>query len=90
MSPSSSPQSLSLDQQILDAIGERILELPAGFSAESDLYDAGLDSMATMQLMLLLEERFGVNLPESHISCANFRTVHQLARLVEKCQAARA
>lgn len=84
-----SSEATAIDQQLLRAIGERILELPADFTADSDLYDAGLDSMATMQLMLVIEEKFGVNLPEAQVSCANFRTVAQLARLVEKCLARR-
>ncbi len=86
---SPSTESIPIHQQLLAAIGERILELPPGFTVDSDLYDAGLDSMATLQLMLLIEERFGVNLPEAQVTCANFRTITQLAHLVEKALARR-
>ncbi len=82
MSQSPLPDLVSLEQQIISSIGERILELPPGFDATSDLSAAGLDSMATMQLLLLLEEKFGVTLPDSEVSCVNFQNVHQLARLV--------
>lgn len=90
MSQSSLPDLVSLEQQIITAVGERILELPPEFGAKSDLYAAGLDSMATMQLLLLLEEKFGVSLPDSEVSCANFQNVHQLARLVRDRLAAAA
>ncbi len=84
MSQSSHPDRESLEQQILAAISERILEVPAGFDVESDLYAAGLDSMAMMQLVLLLEEKFGVVVPDSDICRANFQSVRQLARLVQE------
>lgn len=84
MSQSSLPELANLEQQILTAIGERILEVPAGFDADSDLYAAGLDSMAMMQLVLLLEEKFGVVVPDSDICRANFQSVRQLARLVRE------
>lgn len=88
MSQSSLPDPANLEQQILTAIGERILEVPAGFDADSDLYAAGLDSMAMMQLVLLLEEKFGVVVPDSDICRANFQSVRQLARLVRERLAA--
>jgi len=82
MPPSSLPDPANLEPQILAAIAERILEAPAGFDADSDLYAAGLDSMAMMQLVLLLEEKFGVVVPDSDICRANFQNVRQLARLL--------
>ncbi len=84
MSQSALPAPEILESQILAAIGERILELPAGFDAESNLFDAGLDSMAMMQLVLLLEEKFGVVVPDSHICRVNFQNVRQLEQLVRE------
>ena len=46
-----------------------MLQTPPGFGTESDLFAAGLDSMAIMQLLLLLEERFGVSLPVETVAC---------------------
>ena len=42
------------------------------------LPDAGLDSMATMQLLLLIEDRFGIWLPEEDLTRENFAS-HPLA-----------
>ena len=78
------PDLASLEERILAAIRERILEVPAGFNAGSDLYAAGLDSMALMQLVLLLEEGFGVVVPDSDICRANVQSVRQLAHLVRE------
>lgn len=41
---------------------EQILDLPVDFEVEADLFEAGLDSMAVMQLIVVIEERYGVAL----------------------------
>jgi acyl carrier protein len=53
----------------------------------TDLFAAGLDSMGIMQLMILLEERFGVRVPESAVTRENFATVASLAAMVRRCGA---
>jgi acyl carrier protein len=40
--------------------------------------------MAIMQLLLLIEQKFGVMLPESDLSRENFNDIRSLARLLEK------
>ena len=41
---------------------EGILELAEDCGVEVDLFEAGLDSMAVMQLIVVIEERYGVAL----------------------------
>ncbi|GAA5482636.1 phosphopantetheine-binding protein [Haloferula sargassicola] len=41
---------------------EGLVDLPAGAGADTDLFDAGLDSMAVMQLIVIVEEKWGVAL----------------------------
>ena len=41
---------------------EGILELEEDCGVEVDLFEAGLDSMAVMQLIVVIEERYGVAL----------------------------
>jgi acyl carrier protein len=76
------PQQESLEQQLVQLVSERLLETPPGFNADSNLYDSGLDSMAIMQLLILIEEEFGVALPESELTRQNFSTVRSVASLV--------
>ncbi len=52
-----------LEARVLSLVRDEVLETPAGFTVESDLFDAGLDSMAIMQLLLVLEEHYGVAIP---------------------------
>jgi acyl carrier protein len=76
------PQQESLEQQLVQLVSERLLETQPGFNADSNLYDSGLDSMAIMQLLILIEEEFGVALPESELTRQNFSTVRSVAGLI--------
>ena len=49
---------------------------------DSDLYESGLDSMAIMQFLILVEEEYGVALPESELTRQNFSTVRSIAGLI--------
>lgn len=82
------PQQESLEQQLVQLVSERLLETQPGFNADSNLYDSGLDSMAIMQLLILLEEEYGVALPESELTRQNFSTVRGVAALI-RARAAR-
>lgn len=76
------PTRDTLEQQLVTLISERLLETRPGFGADSDLYENGLDSMAIMQLLVLLEEEYGVSISESALTRKNFGTVRRLAGLI--------
>ncbi|HEY5752900.1 MAG TPA: acyl carrier protein [Chthoniobacterales bacterium] len=84
MPSSNVPHLVSLEAQLLALIQERLLETPPNFNAETNLYDSGLDSMAIMQLLLLLEENFGVVLIDADLTRKNFSDVRHLAQLVQR------
>lgn len=68
---------------MIELVRETVLpELPADFSAEADFFEAGLDSMGVMQLVMYLEERFGKKVEPTELSRANFRSGNALATLV--------
>jgi acyl carrier protein len=79
-----------LESDLLALVRERLLDLPAGFGPSSRLADAGLDSMAVMQLLLLVEDRFGIWLPEADLLPENLETVrafaHVLARRLDESE----
>ena len=76
------PDTALLEQQLVVLLRERLLETAAPLNAGTDLYSVGLDSMAIMQLLILVEEEYGVSLPEDVLTRENFSTARQLARLV--------
>lgn len=66
---------------------EQILDLTDGFSTDDDLFLAGLDSMAVMQLVVAAEERFGVVLQAADLSKENLGTAESLAALINRRRA---
>jgi acyl carrier protein len=50
---------------------------------ECDLYAAGLTSLATVGIMLAIEDRYDLEFPESMLSRKTFRSVASIAESVE-------
>lgn len=82
------PDSTSLAERLLARIHADLLEVDTGLGIDSDLFAAGLDSMAIMQLTLLFEEEFGVKLPDRLITRATFATARQMARALAEASPA--
>jgi acyl carrier protein len=76
------PPLETLEQQLMALVRERLLETSAPFDTATDLYSLGMDSMGIMQLLILIEEEYGVALPECALTRHNFTTVQQVARLI--------
>lgn len=75
--------SASFPASPLDFVRETVLpDLPGDFPADGDLFEAGLDSMGVMQLVMVLEERFGKKVEPAELSRANFRSGEALAALI--------
>lgn len=54
------------------------------FSDDDDLLEAGLDSMGIMRLILFIEERFGVTLPDDEIEPDNIQTLNRISAWIER------
>jgi acyl carrier protein len=68
--------------KLLQIIQDEILGSPEPLTPDSDLFEAGLDSMAIMQLLLHIEEHFQINLEPADLSRENFRTATKIADLI--------
>ena len=77
------PPLKTLEPELVKLLRERLLETPVQFDADTDLYGVGMDSMAIMQLLILIEEEYGVALPECALTRENFATARQLALLIQ-------
>lgn len=77
-----------LEPKLVTMISERLLETQPGFDADSNLYEAGLDSMALMQLLIIVEEEYGVSIPEGDLTKQNFSTTRHLAQIIRERRAA--
>jgi len=74
-----------LEQQLLGWVRENFVDTGEMMTGQTDLFEAGLDSMGIMQLMIRLEECCGVRVPEEAVTRENFATVERLAALVRRC-----
>lgn len=61
---------------------EGVLELDWDFPEDGDLFTAGLDSMAVMQLVVAVEDRFGIELGPEDLTKAHLATPTTLAALI--------
>ena len=81
--PTTDDERSSRKTKLLELVSEDILEVGPDFNSQSNLFDAGLDSMAIMQLLLLIEQNFGVRLPAAKLTQEHFSSVDDLARLMD-------
>lgn len=86
MSESNAP---SLDQRIAGLVQRLLSEhsINRVVGADEDLRQAGLSSLDMVSLVLWVEEAFGLMVPETSISPANFRSIAAISHLVESLQA---
>jgi acyl carrier protein len=75
------------NDEIRRVIGEAVhLEL-AGISDHEDLYEAGMSSHESVNLMLAVETACGVQFPDEMLNPSVFRTVSSIAAAVTELQA---
>jgi acyl carrier protein len=68
--------------KLLEIVSTEILAVETGFHEDTDLFEAGLDSMAIMQLLIRIESEFGVRLRVGDINRENFSTVRKITALL--------
>jgi len=68
-------------------IKEKFLEVPGELEPEADLFALGLDSMAIMQLLIAIEQSFGVRIPDRAVTRDNFRSPCRIAHLIREINA---
>lgn len=76
------PSPEELTQTVFELLRDEILSAGEGFTPQSNLVDAGLDSLAVTQLLLSVEERTGVWVDDSLLTPENLASAESLAALV--------
>ena len=74
----------TLTQRVFEILRDELLEVGDDFSPQSNLVEAGLDSLAVTQLMLSIEESTGVWVDESLLTPENLETSETLAACVHE------
>jgi acyl carrier protein len=55
---------------------------PVSVGPEQNLTDAGLTSLDMVNLILAIEDEFGIEIPQRRMTPANFRTIAAIEKLV--------
>ena len=77
-----------MEDDLIELIRTEVLDTAEALTPESNLFAAGLDSMGIMQLLLAIEDRFGVVIDPADLSRDNFSTAGKIAALVAEKKAA--
>jgi acyl carrier protein len=70
-------------RSILEANG-RLSTPVAELADDSDLYTVGLTSLATVSIMLALEDEFDIEIPDSMLSRKTFESIAAIVETVEE------
>lgn len=68
--------------EIKNYIEKNILAEDVKIDAGTDLKQAGIDSFSTVEIILFIERKFGVSIPDEKLVPENFRTLNALAAIV--------
>lgn len=76
-----------MEEQLIEIV-KAVLELSEDIEIENDtdLQELGLDSMTCVEIVVNLEEEFGVTIDEEDLLVENMSSIDALVRLVEKYQ----
>ena len=69
-------------RDVLAAHGQMEVD-PREVDDQADLYELGLTSLASVNVMLALEDVFGVEFPEEVVKKSTFASVRNIERVVE-------
>ena len=77
---------MDVKSQVIEIIGELFMEDVSDMMDE-DLFDAGvLDSMGTVELIVELENRFGIRVPVSEFGRDDWNTANKIVEGVTELQ----
>ncbi len=65
-------------------INGQLFHLDESLTPSSDLHAAGLDSLALMQLILLLENEYSVKITPDDLDRENFSSLEKLAEMIAR------
>lgn len=74
----------NLDEELREMIARHLIDSGRELSSDADLFAEGLDSMGIMQLMILIEQRYGVVIPAGKVTRENFGTARAMACLLRR------
>ena len=65
--------------QLLQYIRQSVVESHVPVESDTEFSGVGIDSMGIIELVLLIERKFNITIPEQEMIPANFKSVRTLA-----------
>jgi acyl carrier protein len=65
-------------------VENNILSADVKIDAATDLKQAGIDSFSTVEIILFIERRYGVSIPDEKLIPDNFKTLQALSAIVQE------
>jgi D-alanine--poly(phosphoribitol) ligase subunit 2 len=72
----------TVQRALHDHIVQEILLRKAPLAPDEDLFDAGFDSLSLSRVLVFVEERFGVLIPDEDVLVDDMSTLDRMARFV--------
>lgn len=73
-----------IETDLLAFVRREVFAADAGVMVETDLILAGFDSSSLVNLMLFVEQTYGLWIPEREITAATFQNTRSLAAVVSR------
>jgi acyl carrier protein len=82
----------TMSERIREILGEhaRLPLDPSALADNDDLYDAGMTSHASVQVMLALEEGFDIEFPDAMLTRSVFKSIDSIASAIAQLDQAEA
>jgi acyl carrier protein len=76
-------------EQIRSYLFDTLIPTPAAQwpADDADLYEAGMDSLRLMQLLVFVEQKLGVNLPDHEVTPERIGSVDSLVKWISEHKA---
>ena len=73
----------TIQKALADQIGSEILLRKTPLTSDEDLFAAGFDSMSLSRVLVFVEERFGVTIPDQDVVLDEVSTLRTMAAFVK-------
>ena len=78
--------SAQIQTELLNRMAEILSIEPASIDAEAPLHTVGVDSMRMVEMIVFIEQQYGINLMSSGLKAEDVASIAALARTVESKQ----
>ncbi len=79
------PDMLQIDQikgELVSFLKNEIFDSSIALETDTDLFESGFDSFSLVRLIVFMEKRFRIHIPEENITEEVFRNINSLSKLI--------